>query len=597
MAYETQGFKLDNSGKRVVVDPVCRIEGHLRVEVNLDSNNVIRNAVSTGTMWRGLEVILKGRDPRDAWAFTERICGVCTGTHALTSVRAVEDALAIKIPENANTIRNLMQLNLYVHDHLVHFYHLHALDWVDVVSALKADPKATSTLAQSISSWPLSSPGYFRDIQNRLKKFVESGQLGPFMNGYWGNPAYKLPPEANLMAVAHYLEALDFQKEIVKVHTIFGGKNPHPNWLVGGVPCAINLEGTGAVGAINMERLNLVKSIIDRCTEFVEQVYIPDLLAIGSFYKGWLHGGGLSSKNLLSYGDIPQKANDYSAANLLLPRGAIINGKLDEIHPVDLKDPEQVQEFVAHSWYKYPDETKGLHPFDGVTEPNFVLGPNTKGTKTNIKELDEGGKYSWIKAPRWRGHAMEVGCLPRMVLGYLQPKQYPEIHALVDGALKKLDVPVTALFSTLGRTAARGLETAYCVKLQSQQFDKLMANLKAGDLNTANIEKWEPATWPKEAMGAGFTEAPRGALGHWIKIRDTKIDNYQCVVPTTWNGGPRDHKGQIGAFEASLMDTPVAKADEPLEILRTLHSFDPCLACSTHVMSPDGQEMTSVKVR
>ncbi len=597
MAYETQGFKLDNSGKRVVVDPVCRIEGHLRVEVNLDSNNVIRNAVSTGTMWRGLEVILKGRDPRDAWAFTERICGVCTGTHALTSVRAVEDALKIQIPENANTIRNLMQLNLYVHDHLVHFYHLHALDWVDVVSALKADPKATSTLAQSISSWPLSSPGYFRDIQNRLKKFVESGQLGPFMNGYWGNPAYKLPPEANLMAVAHYLEALDFQKEIVKVHTIFGGKNPHPNWLVGGVPCAINLEGTGAVGAINMERLNLVKSIIDRCTEFVEQVYIPDLLAIGSFYKGWLHGGGLSSKNLLSYGDIPQKANDYSAANLLLPRGAIINGKLDEIHPVDLKDPEQVQEFVAHSWYKYPDETKGLHPFDGVTEPNFVLGPNTKGTKTNIKELDEGGKYSWIKAPRWRGHAMEVGCLPRMVLGYLQPKQYPEIHALVDGALKKLDVPVTALFSTLGRTAARGLETAYCVKQQQQQFDKLMANLKAGDLNTANIEKWEPATWPKEAMGAGFTEAPRGALGHWIKIKDTKIDNYQCVVPTTWNGGPRDHKGQIGAFEASLMDTPVAKADEPLEILRTLHSFDPCLACSTHVMSPDGQEMTSVKVR
>lgn len=596
-SYETQGFKLDNSGKRVVVDPVCRIEGHLRVEVNLDSNNVIRNAVSTGTMWRGLEVILKGRDPRDAWAFVERICGVCTGTHALTSVRAVEDALAIKIPENANTIRNLMQLNLYIHDHLVHFYHLHALDWVDVVSALKADPKATSTLAQSISSWPLSSPGYFRDIQNRLKKFVESGQLGPFMNGYWGNPAYKLPPEANLMAVAHYLEALDFQKEIVKVHTIFGGKNPHPNWLVGGVPCAINLEGTGAVGAINMERLNLVKNIIDRCTEFVEQVYVPDLLAIASFYKGWLHGGGIASKNLLSYGDIPNIANDYSTASLLLPRGAIVDGKLDEIHPVDLKDPEQIQEFVTHSWYKYPDDSKGLHPFDGVTEPNFVLGPNTKGSKTNIQELDEGAKYSWIKAPRWRGQAMEVGPLARMVLGYLQPRLFPEIHGLVEGALKQLELPVGALFSTLGRTAARGLETAYCVKLQQQQFDKLIANLKAGDLNTANIEKWEPATWPKEALGAGFSEAPRGALGHWIRIKETKIDNYQCVVPTTWNGGPRDHRGQIGAYEASLLDTPVAKADEPLEILRTLHSFDPCLACSTHVMSPDGREMTSVKVR
>jgi hydrogenase large subunit len=596
--YETQGFKLDNSGKRVVVDPVCRIEGHLRVEVNLDSNNVIRNAVSTGTMWRGLEVILKGRDPRDAWAFTERICGVCTGTHALTSVRAVEDALAIQIPENANTIRNIMQLNLYVHDHLVHFYHLHALDWVDVVSALKADPKKTSELAQSISDWPLSSPGYFRDVQNRLKKFVESGQLGPFSNGYWGSPAYKLPPEANLMAVTHYLEALDFQKEIVKVHTIFGGKNPHPNWLVGGVPCAINVNDTGAVGAINMERLNLVKSIIDRSREFVEKVYIPDLLAIASFYKGWGYGGGLSSKNVLSYGDIPQKANDYSAANLLFPRGAIINGDLSHVHEVDLRNPDEIQEFVSHSWYKYPDESKGLHPWDGVTEPNYhPEGPNFKGTRTKIEQLDESAKYSWIKAPRWKGNAMEVGCLSRMLLGYVQPKQFPFIKDTIDSVLHKLDLPVTALFSTLGRTAARGIETLYCAKLQEEQFDKLMANLKAGDTSTANVEKWEPSKWPKEAKGVGFTEAPRGALGHWVKIKDTKIENYQCVVPTTWNGSPRDPKGQIGAFEAALMDTPLAKADQPLEILRTLHSFDPCLACSTHVMSPEGQELSKVTVR
>jgi len=597
-SYETQGFKLDNSGKRVVVDPVCRIEGHLRVEVNLDSNNVIRNAVSTGTMWRGLEVILKGRDPRDAWAFTERICGVCTGTHALTSVRAVEDALAIQIPENANTIRNLMQLNLYVHDHLVHFYHLHALDWVDVVSALKADPKKTSELAQSISDWPLSSPGYFRDVQNRIKKFVESGQLGPFTNGYWGSPAYKLPPEANLMAVTHYLEALDFQKDIVKVHTIFGGKNPHPNWLVGGVPCAININDTGAVGAINMERLNLVKSIIDRSREFIEKVYIPDLLAIASFYKGWLYGGGLSSKNVLSYGDIPNKANDYSAPNLLFPRGAIINGDLSHVHEIDLRNPEEIQEFVTHSWYKYPDESKGLHPWDGVTEPNYhPEGPNFKGTRTKIESLDESAKYSWIKAPRWKGNAMEVGCLSRMLLGYVQPQQFPFIKETIDSVLHKLDVPVTALFSTLGRTAARGIETLYCAKLQTEQFDKLMANLKAGDTATANIEKWEPSKWPKEAKGVGFTEAPRGALGHWVKIKDTKIENYQCVVPTTWNGSPRDPKGQIGAFEAALMDTPLAKADQPLEILRTLHSFDPCLACSTHVMSPEGQELSKVTVR
>lgn len=593
--YETQGFKLDNTGKRVVVDPVTRIEGHMRVEVNLDSNNVIRNAVSTGTMWRGLEVILKGRDPRDAWAFTERICGVCTGTHALTSVRAVEDALGIDIPENANSIRNLMQLTLQVHDHLVHFYHLHALDWVDVVSALKADPKKTSELAQSISSWPNSSPGYFRDIQNRLKKFVESGQLGPFMNGYWGNPAYKLPPEANLMAVTHYLEALDFQKDIVKIHTIFGGKNPHPNWLVGGMPCAINLDGVGAVGAINMERLNLVKSIIDRSIEFIDQVYLPDLVAIASFYKDWTYGGGISSLSLLSYGDIPDRANDYGASNLLLPRGAIINGDLSKIHEVDLRDPEEIQEFVSHSWYKYADETKGLHPWDGVTEPNFVLGKNTKGTRTNVQSFDEEGKYSWIKSPRWRGHAMEVGPLARYVIGYVQGN--PEFKEPVDKLLKDLGLPLTAIFSTLGRTAARGLEASWAAHKMSYFYDKLIANIKAGDSSTANIDKWEPSTWPKEVKGVGFTEAPRGALGHWIKIKDGKIDNYQAVVPTTWNGSPRDHKGQIGAFEASLMNTPVAKADEPLEILRTLHSFDPCLACSTHVMSPDGQEMAQVKVR
>jgi hydrogenase large subunit len=594
--YETQGFKLDNSGKRVVVDPVTRIEGHMRCEVNLDSNNVIRNAVSTGTMWRGLEVILKGRDPRDAWAFTERICGVCTGTHALTSVRAVEDALSIKIPENANSIRNIMQLTLQVHDHLVHFYHLHALDWVDVVSALKADPKQTSELAQSISSWPLSSPGYFRDVQSRLKKFVESGQLGPFMNGYWGNPAYKLPPEANLMAVTHYLEALDFQKEIVKIHTIYGGKNPHPNWLVGGVPCAINMDGNLAAGApINMERLNYVSSIIDRSIEFVNQVYIPDLLAIASFYKGWLYGGGLSSHSVLAYGDIPEHANDYSAKNLLLPRGAIINGDLTKVHEVDLRDPEQIQEFVSHSWFKYPDEAKGLHPWDGVTEPHYELGKGAKGTSTNIEQIDEQAKYSWIKAPRWRGHAMEVGPLARYIIGYVQNN--PEFKEPVDMVLKKLDVPLNALFSTLGRTAARGLECAWAADKMKHFQDKLISNIKAGDSATANVEKWDPSTWPKEAKGVGFTEAPRGALGHWVRIKDTKIDNYQCVVPTTWNGSPRDTKGQIGAFEASLMNTPLAKADEPLEILRTLHSFDPCLACSTHIMSPEGEEVLSVKVR
>ena len=593
---ETQGFKLDNSGTRVVVDPICRIEGHLRVEVNLDKDNVIRNAVSTGTMWRGLEVILKGRDPRDAWAFTERICGVCTGVHALASVRCVEDALGIKIPDTANVIRNLMHATLYAQDHLVHFYHLHALDWVDVVSALKADPKKTSELAQSISNWPLSSPGYYRDLQFRLKKFVESGQLGPFRNGYWGHPAYKLPPEANLMAVGHYLEALDFQKEIVKIQTIFGGKSPHPNWLVGGVPFSINVDGVGAVGAINMERLNMVSKIIDDTIAFVDQVYIPDLLAIASFYKDWgAIGGGIAGQNLLAYGEFPDIANDDSNKSLLMPRGAILNGKLKEVHPVDLKDPALIQEYVTHSWYRYADETKGLHPFDGVTEPHFVLGKETKGGKTDIKAVDESAKYSWIKAPRFKGQPMEVGPLARYVVAYAMGK--PEFKEPVDMVLKKLDVPITALFSTLGRTAARGLECSWVAHKMKYFFGKLMANIKAGNVATANIDRWEPKTWPADAKGAGYCEAPRGALGHWIRIRNTKIDNYQCIVPTTWNASPRDHKNQIGAYEASLLNTRMAKADQPLEILRTIHSFDPCLACATHVISPEGEEITRVTVR
>lgn len=591
------GFVMDNTGQRIVVDPVTRIEGHMRCEVNIDENNFIRNAVSTGTMWRGLEVILKGRDPRDAWAFVQRICGVCTGTHALTSVRCVEDALGIMIPENANSIRNIMQLVLQVHDHLVHFYHLHALDWVNPVNALKADPKITSELQRQFAPHhPKSSPGYFRDIQNRLKKFVESGQLGPFKNGYWTNPAYILPPEADLMAVTHYLEALDFQKEMMKIRTIFGGKDPHPNWMVGGVPCAINMNDDMAAGApLNMVTLNQISEIINQTRDFIKNVYIPDIVAIGQFYKGWLYGGGIANMNVLAYGDIPDRANDYSAANLMMPHGAIINGNLKEVHPVDLRDPNEIQEFVPHSWYEYPDEAKGLHPWDGITEPKYELGPNTKGTRTHIKEIDETAKYSWIKAPRWKGHAMEVGPLARYIVGYATGHE--AITEQINYLLRALDVPVEALYSTLGRTATRALEADWAADQMRYFMDKLMANIKAGDTSTANTDNWSPTTWPSKAKGVGFAEAPRGALGHWMHIKDTKIDNYQCIVPTTWNGSPRDAQGGIGAFEAALMNTKVERKEEPVEILRTLHSFDPCLACSTHVMSEDGQELATVKVR
>jgi hydrogenase large subunit len=297
----------------------------------------------------------------------------------------------------------------------------------------------------------------------------------------------------------------------------------------------------------------------------------------------------------MSYGDFPDIANDNSAKSMLFPRGAILGGNLKDVQAIDLKDLGQIQEFVTHSWYKYPDESKGLHPFDGVTNPNFELGKGTKGTKTDIKELDESAKYSWVKAPRFKGQPMEVGPLARYVIGYAQGN--PEFKEPVDMVLKKLDVPLAAIFSTLGRTAARGLECSWAAHKMKYFHGKLMANLKAGKRDTANIDKWEPATWPKEAKGVGFVEAPRGALGHWIKIKDTRIDNYQCIVPTTWNASPRDTKNQIGAYEASLMNTPMAKPDQPLEILRTIHSFDPCLACATHVIAPDGQELTRVQVR
>ena len=530
----------------------------------LDENNVIVDAMSTGTMWRGLEVILKGRDPRDAWAFVERICGVCTGIHALSAVRAVEDALGIKIPKNANIIRNLMNATLYCQDHLTHFYQLHGCDWIDVVSALSADPKKTSEIQQSISTHALSSPAYFKEVQDRLKAFVASGQLGIFANAYWGNPGYKLPPEINLLGVTHYLESLDFQREIVKVHAIVGGKNPHPNYLVGGVPCPINMSDTGAQGImINQVWMNFLRDVAKSTIRFIDEVYYPDLMAMQAYYKDWYKiGGGLANKNLLCYGDFPAYANDMSEKSLVMPNGAVIDGKFDQILPVDLKDPNQIKEFVDHSWYSYPKPDEGLHPWEGITDPNFDLGKagvDYEGTKTDIKWLTSNARYSWIKAPRWNGHAMETGPLARMVVAYA--KKMPRQKELVDRALAQAGVPVEALFSTLGRTLCRGLEAKMCAQLMLEYVDELEANIKAGDEVAANMDKWEPSTWPKECKGVGQCEAPRGALGHWCVIKDGVIENWQAVVPTTWNASPRDTKGQLGAYEAALLGTPVAVAE------------------------------------
>ncbi|HUI08925.1 MAG TPA: nickel-dependent hydrogenase large subunit [Bacteroidota bacterium] len=560
---------------RIVIDPITRIEGHLRVEIEVKDGKVV-DAFSSGTMVRGFEKILKGRDPRDAWAFTERACGVCTTVHALASVRTVEDALGITVPPNAELIRNLMFCAQYLQDHVVHFYHLHALDWVDVVSALKADPTATSGIAQSISSWPKSSPKYFADVQRRIAAFVQSGQLGIFANGYWGHAAYKLPAEVNLLGVAHYLEALEWQKEIVKVHTIFGGKNPHPNYLVGGVPCAINVDDANA---LNAERLAYVGRLFDEAGEFVNKVYIPDLLAVAGFYKDWgAIGGGL--ENYMAYGDLP--VNGFGdPSQFKFPRGIILKRNLAEVVPVDGRSADQIQEFIASSWYEYAGgDRTGLHPWAGETNLKYT------GPTPPYDYLDVTKKYSWLKTPRWKGHPMEVGPLARLLVAYASGRQ--EVREAVDGALKALNVPVAALFSTLGRTAARGIETQLIARWSKEFYGQLLTNIKNGDTRTSDSTHWDPETWPKEARGVGMSEAPRGALAHWIVIKEKKIDNYQLVVPSTWNASPRDPNGERSAYEASLIGTPVNDPEKPLEVLRTIHSFDPCLACAVHLYDERG---------
>jgi len=566
--------------QRIVIDPITRIEGHLRVEAEIQNGKVV-DAFSSGTMVRGIEIILEGRDPRDAWAFTQRVCGVCTTVHALSSVRSVENALGIIIPQNAELVRNLMFAAQYIQDHVIHFYHLHALDWVDVVSALSADPKATSELAQSISNWPKSSPGYFSDLQKRLRGFVTSGQLGIFANGYWGHSAYKLPPEVNLIGVAHYMEALEWQKEVIKIHTIFGGKNPHPNYLVGGVPCSFNLDHSNA---LNAERLAMVGTLLEEAKTFVEQVYIPDLMAIASFYKDWgAIGGGLS--NYMSFGDLPTNGfQDVDAFKF--PRGIILDRNLSEVIPIDASDPEQIQEQIARSYYEYSGGD-AKHPWEGETKFNYT-GPEPPYEELNVEE-----KYSWLKTPRWKGKAMEVGALARMLVGYGAGRE--EFREVVHWALHKLDVPVEALFSTLGRTAARGLETLLITGWASEFFDSLVANIKNGDSRTFNNEMWEPTSWPLESKGVGLSEAPRGALSHWIVIKEGRIDNYQMVVPSTWNASPRDMAGQRSAYEESLIGTPVADPENPLEILRTIHSFDPCIACAVHLYDEKGSYVHQVK--
>ena len=623
----------------IVIDPVTRIEGHLRIEATIDSGNTITSAYSSSTMARGIEIIMQGRDPRDACHISQRICGVCTVVHGLTSVRAVENALGVKVPENAELIRNLMIGAQYIHDHVMHFYHLHALDWVDVVSALDANSLATAELAKSNNPKYYTSTGayfdasYFDKTKAKLKNLLDRNQLGLFANGYWGHPEYRLPKEGNLLAVAHYLEALGWAREVVKLHTIFGGKDPHPNLVVGGVPCSVssnyNQQASEDAGGTSLNKVNMAKvtALIAKMKDFVDNVYVPDTTLVARFYKsddltgyeGWEKRGGTGG-NFLCYGEFPENGI-RDLESLLIPQGAMLSGDT-AIQPLDMNNSDEIKEYVAHSWYRYDGgDLKGLHPSIGQTNLDYANRGGPVPGDNYALNVHNG--YSWIKSPRWNGHPMEVGPLAHVVLMYNKAKENPgtvaenahkDTKKLVDDIwINQLGLTLPAIDSTLGRIAARTIETSVIADAMSRWHDKLLVNISKGNLATFVTDadaikqnpsltgfKWtDTSTWnlgAKTRIGVGFTEAPRGALGHWLSIENGKIKNYQCIVASQWNAGPRDAYDVPGPYEKSLEGHSLAIPTQPLEILRTIHSFDPCIGCAVHVTDPNGTELIKVNV-
>ncbi len=568
--------------KHVVIDPITRIEGHLRIEAVIDDNNVIQEAYSSSTMFRGIEEILKGRDPRDCGLLAMRICGVCTGTHYQRSIEAVEHAFNVTIPKNARLVRNLMQGALYLHDHIVHFYHLHALDFVDITKALEADPKKTVEEAQKWArvhgqrAWK-ASEDEFAAVQERVTKYVKQGRLGIFGNAYWGSKAYKLTPEQNLIGLHHYLEALELQRKVAKAQAIFGGKNPHPQSIVvGGVTCVQDLK--------NPARIAEFKDIIEMAEKFTKQAYLPDIYMAGTMYSDEALagiGGGLG--NFMSYGDFNLDDLPFYDSAKLFPSGVVLNKDITKVFDLD---QSKITEDVTHAWY---DGNTNLHPYDGVTHPNYT---GFAKKEDNIAYLDTKKKYSWIKSPLYDDERMEVGPLARMVIGVAKGDK--RITKYVTEFLKKGNLPIEVLFSTVGRTAARAIETELMCEVIIEWCDELASNVAHGDLSTWTEFDFDKVS--KDAKGYGMAEAPRGSLGHWVKIKDGKVENYQAVVPSTWNAAPKDYKERMGAYEASLVGTPVVDPDQPLEIIRTVHSFDPCIACAVHIIDTRGKELAVYKV-
>ncbi len=564
---------------RITVDPVTRIEGHLRIDCEVTDGKVTK-AWSSGQMWRGIEKIVLGRDPRDAWVFAQRICGVCTTVHAIASVRAVENALKLEIPLNAQYIRNMVMAAHSIHDHIVHFYHLSALDWVDIVSALKADPKKAASIADGLSTWHLNSHQHLQQVQDRLKAFVGSGQLGIFANGYWGHPAMKLPPEINLIAAAHYLQALEYQRTINKVVAILGSKTPHiQNLAVGGVANPINPDSQST---LTVERLYFIKTLIDAVGDFVKNVYFVDVAAVGAIYADWTqYGAGVTD-----YLSVPEMPLDTKGEKFALPGGYITNGDTSTFKPItSFNDPffkDNVKESSKHAWYD--DGGKGaLHPYQGETNPKYT-------------DFQDDGKYSWVKAPTFLGKRAQVGPLANVLgmvaAGHEPTKTYLERMIKTASSVAGSQIPLTALHSTIGRHAARAVRCAVMHDTLMDQWNLLIANIAKGDTATFN----RPVFPKGEISGVGFHEAPRGVLSHWVVIENGKIKNYQAVVPSTWNAGPRDDNDALGPYEASLMGNPIADTHRPLEVIRTVHSFDPCLACAIHLADSEQQPLITVKV-
>jgi hydrogenase large subunit len=524
-----------------------------------------------------MEKILQGRDAREAWLYAQRICGVCTTVHAIASVRAVEDALKLEIPANARYIRNLILINHALHDHIVHFYQLSALDWVDVLQIPKADPASASALGEKLSSWTRNSRSEMKATKDKAVRIAESGQLGFLANGYWGHPQMHLRPEANLLIFSHYLQALDLQRKASQVIAMFGGKMPHiQNLTVGGVANAINLDSSAVLG---MERLESIRVLMGEVADFVHNVYLPDACALAGYYPEWLKYGGGSDRYLA----VPDLPRDAQGNQCDLPGGYIRDFTASSagtcVKFVDGQFRESVTEDVTHAYYK---GDKSLHPWKGETVPEYT-------------DWHPEGKYSWVKAARYEGRPVEVGPLAQVLVGYRQG------HALTrkwtDAAMGQVSsvaghkVGVEQLRSTMGRQLARAIRAAMLADLAQGHWQLLADNISEGDMSVHT-----PPEFPSgEIMGLGTHEAPRGALSHWVVIEKGKIKNYQAVVPSTWNASPRDKAGVRGPYEAALLGTPVADAEKPLEALRTIHSFDPCMACACHTFDPEGRKLGTAK--